>query len=279
MVVLYETHFEQSETVSRLVQLLADGHYPDIHRVYLFDNSHHAQTPTFTDKRFCYHFEGRNVGLAKAYNDVWHKTQASGLTWLMLLDQDTEITKDYLDAIVATLSAPIDEKIVALAPLIKDHAQQVSPVRSDTMRPLKAALPQAGVYHQDIMVINSATVVSVPFLAEIGGYNEEFALDYLDHWFSWKVFEESKVIKIITVNLKHSLSVLAGMKPEKRRYQSIYQAELTYFSKYNVQYLGIYKKQLGKRIVKYLFRFETWAILPIAIKNLVELLWKRGKGC
>lgn len=252
MVVLYETHFEQSETVSRLVQLLAAGHYPDIHRVYLFDNSHHAQTPTFTDKRFCYHFEGKNVGLAKAYNNVWHKTQASGLTWLMLLDQDTEITKDYLDAIVATLSSPIDEKIVAFAPLIKDHAQQVSPVRSDTMRPLKAALPQAGVYQEDIMVINSATVVSVPFLAEIGGYNEDFALDYLDHWFSWKVFEEQRWMQVLSQTIKHHLSVRENNGISLNRYKKMLTSENKLYHDYFRLMWKPYKKQQYFRIMKQL---------------------------
>jgi hypothetical protein len=136
------------------------------------------------------------------------------------------------------------------------------------MRPLKAALPQAGVYHQDIMVINSATVVSVPFLAEIGGYNEEFALDYLDHWFSWKVFEEQRWMQVLSPKIQHELSVLSSNAQDEGRYENILLAEKKFFRDYHSELYQYYQKQLIARIGKYLLK-GNFASLKMIIKVLL----------
>lgn len=76
------------------------------------------------------------------------------------------------------------------------------------------------------MVINSATALRKCFLKEIDGYNEEFPLDYLDHWVSWRIFIEKKQIKILSQTLQHQLSVLDYTNHMNfSRYQAIIQAE------------------------------------------------------
>ena len=42
--------------------------------------------------------------------------------------------------------------------------------------------PVEGVQNKAVMAINSGSLIKVSFLTEIGGFNGQFPLDYLDHW-------------------------------------------------------------------------------------------------
>jgi hypothetical protein len=108
----------------------------------------------------------------------------------------------------------------------------------------------------------------VPFLAEIGGYNEDFALDYLDHWFSWKVFEERRHLQVLASTIQHELSVLSSNTQDKNRYKNILVAEKRFFSDYHVKLYQQYQKQMIARIGKYLLK-GNFASLKMIIKVLL----------
>ncbi len=65
--------------------------------------------------------------------------------WLMTLDQDTKLTKEYLSELIST-SSELSETVAAVAPIVTDNERQISPVRSDTLRPLHTELPEKIVY-------------------------------------------------------------------------------------------------------------------------------------
>ncbi|MBM7710565.1 glycosyltransferase [Enterococcus xiangfangensis] len=247
VVVLYQMTYLESSTITSLNKLLASETFPEIKKILIFDNSKQVNEPEGLDRRFNYHHSPSNVGLAQAYN--YALSQCSDETdWLVTLDQDTILTKEYLQELIKT-SLESAEATAAIAPVIKDQKQQISPVRSDTLRPLHSTLPQGNqTYSQDIMVINSATALRVSFLQEIGGYNLDFPLDYLDHWLSWEIFIKKKQISILSQKLHHQLSVLNYAEQMNfSRYQAILSAERRYYSFYNTQLLSQYQRQLFLR--------------------------------
>lgn len=227
-----------------LNELLASGTFPEIQKVLIFDNSESSTRPEGLDKRFVYHHSKANVGLAKAYNYAL-KNSNDNSEWLVTLDQDTILTKAYLNELILN-SSKLSERVVAIAPIIQDNEQQISPVRSDILRPIHSELPQGNqVYSKNIMIINSGTALRIKFLNEIDGYNLLFPLDYLDHWLCWRIFVEEKQINILSNELQHTLSVLDyANHMNLYRYQAILSAEKCYYSLYNTQLLPQYRRQL-----------------------------------
>lgn len=250
VVVLYNMTFSDSSTIISLNKLLASAAFPEIREVLIFDNSQKATEPQGLDTRFTYYHSKENVGLAQAYNYAL-KNSVEQDVWFVTLDQDTTLTEAYLQELISS-SDKVPDSVVAIAPIIKDQDQQISPVRSDTLRPLHSALPQGNqTYSSDIMVINSATAVRTDFLKKIGGYNLEFPLDYLDHWLSWRIFEEGKEIRSLNVELQHQLSVLNYAEyMNVFRYQTILQAEKCYYSLYATHLFLNYRQQLFLRGAK-----------------------------
>ncbi|MDT2670822.1 glycosyltransferase [Enterococcus dongliensis] len=247
VVVLYNMTYLESSTIKSLNELLASEIFSEIKNILIFDNSEQATEPRGLDERFSYYHSFQNVGLAQAYN--YALSQCSAETkWLVTLDQDTVLTHHYLKELIRT-AAKAASSVVALAPVVTDNTQQISPVRSDTLRPLHSTLPQENqTYSQNIMVINSATALRISFLQKIGGYNLDFPLDYLDHWLSWKIFIEHKQIHILKTALQHQLSVLNyADQMSIFRYQSILQAEKCYYYLYETKLFTQYRRQLFLR--------------------------------
>jgi glycosyltransferase involved in cell wall biosynthesis len=227
-----------------LNQLLASGAFPEIRKILIFDNSEQGTEPVELEGRFIYYHSKKNVGLAQAYNYALDQSN-DDTEWLMTLDQDTKLTKEYLSELIST-SSELSETVAAVAPIVTDNERQISPVRSDTLRPLHTELPKKDrVYSKDIMVINSGTALRIKFLNEIDGYNLLFPLDYLDHWLCWRIFVEEKQINILSNELQHTLSVLDyANHMNLYRYQAILSAEKCYYSLYNTQLLPQYRRQL-----------------------------------
>lgn len=244
VVVLYNMTFSESPTIMSLNQLLASGAFPEIRKILIFDNSEQGTEPVELEGRFIYYHSKKNVGLAQAYNYALDQSN-DDTEWLMTLDQDTKLTKEYLSELIST-SSELSETVAAVAPIVTDNERQISPVRSDTLRPLHTELPEKDrVYSKDIMVINSGTAIRTIFLRKLGGYNIHFPLDYLDHWLCWRIFSEHQQIYILSNKLEHQLSVLDYKNHMNlSRYLAIIQAEKCYYYLYNKQLLPQYRRQL-----------------------------------
>ncbi|OJG46761.1 hypothetical protein RV04_GL000008 [Enterococcus hermanniensis] len=242
--------YSESPTINSLNTLLTSDCFPEIQQVLIFDNSNQATQPRDLATRFVYQHSEENVGLAKAYNYAI-KQRNPKTEWLVTLDQDTQLTNAYLKELLSKAKT-LPETVVALAPVVMDQQQQISPVRSDTLRPLHKELPKGDqIFSKNIMVINSGTAIRMAFLLQIAGYNEEFPLDYLDHWLSWKIFSEQKQLYSLKSVLQHELSVLNyAEQMTVSRYQAILRAEYSYYLKYASNLLPAYRKQLFLRSCK-----------------------------
>ncbi|WP_427813871.1 glycosyltransferase [Enterococcus sp. 22-H-5-01] len=267
IVVLYNMTYSDSPTINSLNKLLTSDFFPEIQKVLIFDNSDQVAQPSGLEARFVYQHSQENVGLAKAYNYAI-KQRGQRTEWLLTLDQDTQLTNAYLKEMLLKAKT-LPEKVVAIAPVIMDQQQQISPVRSDALRPLHKELPQSDqIFSSDIMVINSGTAIRIDFLLQINGYNEKFPLDYLDHWLSWKIFAEQRQLYNLKTILQHELSVLHYEELSVERYQSILRNEAIFYNEFNVRLLRDYHRQLFVRGMKQVF-LRRFSIAKITFSFLI----------
>lgn len=217
----------------------------DAVEMLIYDNSPEEQTVSFFEEQsVTYIHNSMNPGLASAYNQAL--SFAKDFEWLVLLDQDTKLSSSFFYEIAK--AQPTDQ-VVSLVPRIFSGNQQISPVFSNQYVSKKSIYPKEGSY-SEIMAINSASVLRVSFLKEIGGFNEEFPLDFLDHWLYWKINDVGKKVQILPVKIQHSLSVLDYTTLKFTRYQSILAAERLFYGEYAVTLKKQHCRHLLKRALK-----------------------------
>lgn len=264
IVVLYNKQLAHSRTLQSLreARQLAHGL-----RILVYDNSAAPQPPINADFDIEYLHDARNSGVCGAYNEALRLAQSRGITWLLLLDDDTHISGTYLlelqQILLATASA-------AIVPKVRSSGRLVSPsrMRFGIVRPLS---PDAHREHVGITAINSAAVVRVSALQELGGFSTDYWLDFLDHWLfrefairRWSVYVAESVIE-------HSLSVTdynRFMTPQ--RYANVLLAESHFISQQSVPTRLIYRLRLLARAV------SQWR--TVRDRSIARLTWTHFIG-
>ncbi|MEH7274655.1 glycosyltransferase [Neobacillus vireti] len=273
VLVLYKLKPEESKTFQTLKQILGSkNNTPKNIELILYDNSPSKQdfTPLSHEGiHTTYYHDPRNLGIAAAYNYAWAAAKQNNSQWLLLLDHDTELTYDYFNSILNLSEVP--EKVVAVVPKINSENIMISPVYSNSLRPLKQERPSPGVQEQPVMAINSGALIAVNFLNEINGFNEDFPLDYLDHWLFFKIYEKGRKVFLINVSLEHELSVLDYTRVSLQRYQSILESEVNFYKNFKKDLLPKYRIQLAKRFLKQLLTVRDKEVALKTFKKLFSL--------
>jgi GT2 family glycosyltransferase len=253
-IVLYQTKFSQSASY----QLLKERLQQQSIFLLVYDNSFVAQKDELFDlPNVYYHHDQSNSGLAKAYNTGLQLLKEQTADLLLLLDQDTALSADYLDTIG---KEPLNPEIGSYVPLIYSGERQISPVFSDQYVGRASAVPVAGVYKERLMAINSGTVLTKETLMKLGAFNLEFPLDFLDHWLFLALYQMGVKVKVLPEYLSHDLSVLDYEKVSIKRYESIIQAETLFYQQYDQEKLGAHKRQLFLRTIKQFLRVKNRSI-------------------
>lgn len=273
VVVLYKLKPEESKTFQTLKQIMNSTSNPfkDIELI-LYDNSPVKQDftpPPNEGIHISYYHDPRNLGIAAAYNYAWSVAKGNNSQWLLLLDHDTELTQEYFHSILTLDNIP--ENVVAVVPKINSENTMISPVYSHSLRPLKEERPSPGIQVKPVMAINSGALISVHFLNEINGFNEDFALDYLDHWLFYKIYEKNRKVLLVDVELEHELSVLDYSRVSLQRYQSILDSEVNFYHNFKKDLLPKYRTQLAKRFFKQMLTVKNKEIAMQTLKRFFSL--------
>ncbi|GGC99083.1 glycosyltransferase [Enterococcus wangshanyuanii] len=254
-IVLYQTEFAQTPSYSLLRKFLATE--KSMH-LFVYDNSPKAQEDMlFHEHNVHYFHDETNLGLAVAYNaakDFCIEVQGD---LLLLLDQDTTIKASYIEKLLG-LTVTID--IGAYVPIVQSHGRQISPVLSEHYIGRSSTFPEAGIYTEKIMSINSGTALPKETLRLLRTFNLEFPLDFLDHWLFWQLHRLQKKICVLDEHVDHELSVLDYSAVSLKRYESIIQAESLFYQKYEHDKFTEHKKHLLLRTIKQFLRVKNRAI-------------------
>ena len=152
--------------------------------ILIYDNSPRKQEyDDYSNNIILYYHDRTNSGLATAYNHALDVAQNKKYAWILLLDQDSIVHKDFLDNLQNIITeVEKTESVVAIVPRVFHGNQIVSPARFDFLGRIKPLRDSDinEISPTEITAINSGTVVRTRFLLDIEGFNSEFRIDYLD---------------------------------------------------------------------------------------------------
>lgn len=262
VLVIYNQKIEDSPTFQSISNYLK-GKFD----VIIYDNS---QTPQIVDPNkynfpINYVHDSRNLGIASAYQYALDETKND---WLVLLDQDTHLTVDYFNELNESL-LKIDGKSVVVVPQVRAGGKIVSPASNINFTFESNHLTQ-GQQIETVTGINSGACFKVSWLRTIGGFNQQFPLDYLDHWLFFSVYQSGHVVYLMNVVIEHDLSVMDYNNISLDRYISISESENRYYSSYKKDQYKSYRKHLKLRFLKQLIFVKNKKIMKQTLKLIFE---------
>ncbi|WP_028323409.1 glycosyltransferase [Desulfatirhabdium butyrativorans] len=134
-----------------------------------------------------------NLGVGAAFNEALRHAKTMGAEWLMLLDQDSEPAADALAVMREAALDPGDAgsrtsmRVAALFPTVRcrSHPDVIHYPMDWTGAGFSAVIPEEG---QDVpgrlpvdTAISSGALYRVAALDAIGGFNEGYFIDFVDH--------------------------------------------------------------------------------------------------
>jgi GT2 family glycosyltransferase len=192
IIVLYQRTADHSPALQSLLRFLRSRTESDAPlQIIVYDNSPNSQvTPPFMSPNVTYYAAPENGGLAPAYNLALHHAVEQRNEWLLLLDQDTELTEEYLQEMVALAeSLSASESVAAVVPKLAWNGTVHSPEEHlfDQLhtqfrhRGHSVSISASGVQTHRLVAYNSGALLRVRAVEAIGGFPSDFWLDYLDH--------------------------------------------------------------------------------------------------
>jgi GT2 family glycosyltransferase len=217
ILVLYNRELSQSQSGSSLLRILNDS--PELAKHFslvLYDNSPHPQTPEIAaGYPICYIHDPSNGGLASAYNFALQRAESEEREWLLLLDQDTSLTPEFvLELVQATGSLHSRSEVAAIVPKLQVNGRIDSPaadlfhqMRRQFLRPEQSITRETvGIQKQSLCSYNSGSALRVTALRSTGGFPSEFWLDFLDHAVFHALFINGFRVYVLRSILEHDSS-------------------------------------------------------------------------
>ena len=222
IIVLYKQNLRESQSYVTLKGNVEHLQYPS--KLVLYNNSIEKHIVGSDDEIVIN--SGRNDKLAKPYNYAWRMAKEEGYEWIMLLDQDSELTSDYFIVLNDAIRHAGND-IAAVVPQINCNGTIISPTSMHgfsgpfwTVKRVDAEVPK----NRYVSAINSAALVRTSAMTEIGGFNEKFPLDYLDCWYFYQFHKHGFRIKTMPSVVNHQLSILSLKDMGRERYRDYMQA-------------------------------------------------------
>jgi len=202
-------------------------------KIILWDNSPAPRNGSNLPDGVQYISDPRNLGLANAYNRALEAALDHGSEWLVTLDQDTSVPCDYF----ARMAAAADSSaryagVGAIVPQIEADGKQLSP-NGFTFGALPRWYPKGycGVPDEPVYAFNSASMLNVAALEQIGGYDPWFSLDHSDSCIFSKLYQCGKRVYVAgDIRVQHEFSMKKmeqRMSPE--RYQDALLSESAFW--------------------------------------------------
>lgn len=200
-------------------------------QVLVYDNTGGETAPGPLPGSVLYEVSPRNAGLAPAYNRGLSLAQSLGFDWLLTLDDDTTLPPRFLMRMAEEAGRrEHDRSVAAVVPQLCCGEKPISPVCVRLIH--NTALPRGftGFSNREMFALNSAALLRVTAIAAIGGFPEQFWMNYLDICLHHLLFRAGLRIYVagdLAVEHKLSLDDYASLSPE--RYRWFLEAESAFF--------------------------------------------------
>lgn len=217
VIVLYNCEPAQSQSFSSLLQILNEHAECAKHfSLILYDNSPQPQSHAIPGG-FPIHYvhDASNGGLAPAYNFALSRAESEEREWLLLLDQDTTLTAEFVSELVeaARTLHPLNE-VAAIVPKLRVNGRIDSPssdffhLMRRQFSPAEEAMSEnvVGIQKQPLCSYNSGSTFRVTALRSIGGFPTEFWLDFMDHAVFHALFAAGYRLYVMLATMTHNAS-------------------------------------------------------------------------
>lgn len=272
IIVLYKTKLTESLTYKSILSFNKTSGIS--FNILVYDN-----TPSFQEYKddayntITYIRDKSNPGIAKAYNKGVEFASKFNFNWIMLLDQDTELNALYFTEIYKLRNlVGQNESVVSIIPkIVTPKGFMISPVllkRGGLIRYLTQVEP--GIQNFRVSALNSGALINVSFLNKIGGFNEKYPLDMLDHWLFREINKNKCHVYLMDVSITHNLSIInfeENLTPE--RYKILLAGEVLFAKETLLDFL-VYKFRLIFRLskqVKMRNKYYFWKTLDSIFKS------------
>lgn len=265
VIVLYKTSLENSKTYTSLTKHI--HLFKHEYSLIIYNNSSEISIP---EGYYTLINASENNKLTGAYNFALNFAETNLAEWLLLLDQDTEITDDYFNKLSAYLSAnSITNDIVAIAPFLTENKRQISPHNVFFFNNLVRKVKKPGVQHRHIIALNTLSLIRTEFISKIGGFSTKYPLDMLDYWTYTQIHKHQMKIYVLNTYVEHSLSVSDFEKNMSvSRYADLVKAENNLMSESGSLQLLIYKFKLIFRLIKQYMLFKDKRFSQITFNHI-----------
>ena len=164
-------------------------------------NDHTLNQKYCNTKNYNYINMDGNKGLSKAYNAAI-KSIPSDDAWIILFDQDTEISEDYFAKMV--LSIKKFPSVLVHVPIVVDGEGILSPTKISHYSIKRVKDPH--INSSQLSAINSGMLINLKVFENIGLYEEKLFLEYIDHYFIRKYKEKNGEIIVVDTKLFQNFS-------------------------------------------------------------------------
>lgn len=151
----------------------------------IYDNS----TKDFNNKSFCkkngyiYFTQHKNVGISKAYNFVLDHVSFNKHDYLIMLDDDTHLTQQYINEAKKKVRL---NKYDVILPIVKANKKIISPYNYFMKCRSKIVDNPDDLILSKVSGINSGMIIHTRLFKNVR-YNEKLFLDYVDYDFMRRV--------------------------------------------------------------------------------------------
>lgn len=209
--VRYNTPLADSPTIQGICNALADD--VRLRRAYhflLWDNSAQALPPPRLPISFDYKHSQWNLGVSGAFNSAMQYAVTLGDSWMLLLDQDTQVTAPFLHAMLHwSRQLEARREIALIAPTVRVGDQIVSPRRYLFNHHRAYPGIEPGIAAGNPFAINSGCMIRTSALSDVGGFSLDFWLDYSDIELCHRLFLRGyKLWRATDAELQHEMSVM-----------------------------------------------------------------------
>ena len=217
VIVLYRTRVETCVSYRDLLRAVKSlPEHEGRPSILLYDNSPEPCAPAELADGVTYHHAARNEGVAGGYNHAIALAQAQGSDWLLTLDQDTGLPDRFLlDMLEAARSLTANTNVAAIVPQVFSNDRLISPhfyAAGAWPRFLPAGF--LGPARPGLFAINSASLLRVATLKDLGGYDPAFWLDASDLVLFARIARTGRYIYVLgSLRVQHSLSHLEPTGP------------------------------------------------------------------
>ena len=211
VVVRYKMELRESATIAGLLDAFAEApSLQDAYRVLVWDNTPEALESPELPFAFHYRHSARNLGTSGAYNGAMQFAQENGYPWMLLLDQDTTVTAEFLGVMAEHARLLLGRgEVAAIAPTVHVRNIVVSPKKQLFSRNRHYPSGECGIAGGEAIAINSGCIMRASSLRSIGGFSLEFWLDYSDLYVFHQFFRHGmKVWRATDAHLEHEMSIM-----------------------------------------------------------------------